>query len=710
MVPEQFSKWIETVCLNAFNLSHRRIVVLEGTTCWIDTLLAALPSYPRVSNQPDSSGWYLYSDVPHLNGNVNKHTFKNKLGTEANYILFHADSLNIDALAALSGTLLSGGILFLVFPKNTSTSPTFNNSLFEQRLLSKLLADPTVLIVKESDSLLPFIDNISVESKKRDSSFLEKGCVTNEQLDAVQHIVQVVKGHRNRPLVLTADRGRGKSSALAIACANLIVNSNAHLDIAITSAHRQSLDVFFKQVIASLGDENIIENKLNSVEHANGIVRFVAIDELLLSTPKVGLLLIDEAASIPLYQLNSLMGNYHRTVYSSTVHGYEGAGRSFALKFKKTLTQTYPNHKSLHIKQPIRWADNDPLESFIFDLCLLNAENVIDPVDIENIESCGVSFEKLSARSLVECEDKLSQIFSILVTAHYQTSPNDLRLLLDNEKLDIIVMLVNQHIVGVALLILEGNITSSDVALVRNNSRRLKNQFIPQSLLTHCGEDHSFDYSYYRIMRIAVLPELQDKGLGRRFLNYIETVALNRQVDFVGTSFGANDLLLNFWLQNQYTLARLGFTKDKASGEHSSLLLKPLNNKAIEIHSDLESRFYLNFEYLLAEQFKDISPKLIWLILHYRPQASLPSLTEFDHKTIEDFYTGKRQYNNCALSLNKWLHHEMLCTYKPEIEQVIAKVFQRKTIDELCKIYKFTGTKALNQYLISFVKDQTLHQ
>ncbi len=38
---------------------------------------------------------------------------------------------------------------------------------------------------------------------------------------------------------------------------------------------------------------------------------------------------------------------------------------------------------------------------------------------------------------------------------------------------------------------------------IRQGQRRLKDQFLPQSLIAHCGAEQAFDYSYWRIMRIA---------------------------------------------------------------------------------------------------------------------------------------------------------------------------------------------------------------
>ena len=50
-------------------------------------------------------------------------------------------------------------------------------------------------------------------------------CRTADQQRAVDAVVRVVTGHRRRPVVLTSDRGRGKSAAFGIAAAQLTIRA-----------------------------------------------------------------------------------------------------------------------------------------------------------------------------------------------------------------------------------------------------------------------------------------------------------------------------------------------------------------------------------------------------------------------------------------------------------------------------------------------------
>ena len=729
MTSANFHRCITELSKNALKRFHRQIVILQGSLSWAKTLFQEVPSHPfpgkkildseiTTSSASDKSQWYIYSDDMAICGNVNKQTFRNKLGTESQFVVFYHEQLNIDALAALSGTLISGGILFIVMPENIESSDFYRSSFFNQRLADKVLQNESIAIIKEVDDVInsKLFHGSVVRSgldfeRSANKALLEMDCLTQEQLRAVKQVIQVVKGHRNRPIVLTADRGRGKSSALAIACAELLKNAQTQINIAITATHRKSIDVFFTQLSKSLGLQNTEDSAKsinisasNRLEHKNGSVQFIAVDELIKTKSTFNLLLVDEAASIPLYFLNQLLAKHHRMVFASTVHGYEGAGRSFTLKFQKNVAQKYPESKTLNISQPIRWAENDPVEAFIYDLCLLNAETPKLPEGF-SLSSSLFEFEQVNTEALMLDELLLQKIFAVLVTAHYQTSPNDLRLLLDNPNITLVTLSSQKQLLGVALLLKEGATEDEQLkGLIQSNQRRLKDQFIPQSLLTHCGEENSFNYSYLRVMRIAILPELQDKGLGSMFLSRIETYAEQQNIDFIGTSFGANKSLLNFWQQQAYKIARIGFTKDKASGEHSALLLKAINKQHEPYLDKIEDNFYQSFDYLLAEQYKDLLPELVWQIMTYCPIDSLPILNKFDLKAIDDFYTKKRQYSVCVYHLHKWLQHQMKRPFDPDMVPIINKIFQRQEVSSLTEAYGFAGKKAFNNHLIQFIE------
>ena len=712
---DDFLIWLDKLRAKATEQRQRKLVVLAGDNHWALNLLSSIPSWPLFNEKQSQqviSHWQVYSDNDALIGTVNRQTYQFKLGSENQYVLFFIDNFtidnlptnkfNIDAFAALSGTLVAGGICFIVTSAQLKISSLECHRPFLHRFFKKIIDNNEHIIIGQHDKDLPKLSN-NIKPSLPFSDLLY-ACITAEQSEAVEKIIKVVKGHRNRPLVLTADRGRGKSSALAIACAELLLQLNTKnlqkLNIVITAPHRQCLDIFFKQLKSSLPTATFHENQ---VIHEHGEIHFVAIDQLIKSEKTANLVLVDEAAAIPVYLLELLVRRYHRMVFSSTVHGYEGAGRSFTLKFQKKLAEICPQWQAFHINQPIRWSLDDPLESFIFDSCLLDAQLPVLTEETKSFELAKLDFCEISTEQLMLDETLLVQVFAVLVTAHYQTSPTDVQLLLDNKNVTLLTLKANQQVVAVALLIKEGRVSADELSLIKGNKRRIRDQFIPQSLLTHCGVEESFSYQYFRIMRIAVHPELHGKGIGNKLLTELTHYAKTADVDFIGSSFGCNSQLLNFWQGAGYKLARIGFSRDKASGEYSALVLKSVNDNSAKLLNVIEQQFYRCFDYLLSDEYRYLSAKLIWQIMHHCPISYLPKLTVQDLQSIDDFATKRRQYSCCVYGIHRWLLHQMTKPYDPLSAALINKILQKYSTEELCLQYQFTGKKALNHYMVEWI-------
>ena len=99
------------------------------------------------------------------------------------------------------------------------------------------------------------------------------------------------------------------------------------------------------------------------------------------------LVLIDEAAAIPLPLVRNMLGSWPLFI-SSTIHGYEGTGRSLSLKLIKEINSANLANsrnrsknesrgvlrpfKEFKMEIPIRYAVEDPIESWLYDLLCLN--------------------------------------------------------------------------------------------------------------------------------------------------------------------------------------------------------------------------------------------------------------------------------------------------------------------------------------------------
>lgn len=694
----------------------RQLVVLSGDFDWALSYLKVINvfknSLPNIQTLDNSC--LIYSDTPQLPSNVSTQNYRHKLGTQSQVVIYKDECLHLDILCALAGTLVSGGVLFVILKQVESSQ---NTKGFLQRFWKKTYDNDFVCCINQYESaLIPFNDSNPLkgggESFHNNNRFLSVdfplGTRSQEQYQAVLAILNVAKGHRNRPLVLTADRGRGKSSALAIACAELIESEPTAQNIVVCAPHSNSLSIFFSQLSKSL-DKYSPLLKGNTLLCGESKVQFIPIDELVQTKVDARIVLIDEAASIPVYLLVAIANKYSRLVFSSTVHGYEGAGRGFGVIFQKALKALSPEMQSFHMKEPIRWSAEDPLEKFISDLCLLDASlpklDVIESKDINEF-----LFQRLTSYELMNNDILLNDVFAILVTAHYQTSPNDLKLLLENPKVHTLILRDENQVVAVALVMEEGADLECDIKDIQEGKRRVKDQFLPQSLLSHLGVKNSFDYSYHRILRIAVHPEIQNVGVGSYFMEKIQRYSKNNNVDFIGASFGLSSTLLSFWLKAGFNITRIGFSKDKASGEYSVMMMEGVSSNSEALQEHLSSGFYQQFNYLLTDEYADLPAQIVNQILSSCPEAYLPELSEFDLQAVTDFALSYRQYSCCVLGVHHWLQHHLVTknndqSYLLETpDALIMRVLQKRSVSDICKALGFTGKKALQSYMVEYVK------
>lgn len=729
MEAHRFSHWFKKLVENAFVCHERRLVVLSGNEVWALSLLKTIDKVAEVIENPEQfssqnflgpSDCLIYGDSKVLPNTIQKTRYRDMLGSENALIIFSDSYLTVDAFAALSGTLIAGGIFILVIP---DIEKQRQESLFFKRLLSILNANPNHFFIAQSQGELSWKNfNVVEPAGARNKDNYPLACITAEQFSAVQAIHKVVTGHRKRPLVLTADRGRGKSSALAIACAELMKsNQENDFHIVITAPDKQALTVFFLQLAKSLPT---VEKHQNNVIFGRSSLSFIAIDQLIKHSVNANLVMVDEAAAIPVYLLEQLLIKNHRMVFSSTVHGYEGAGRGFTLKFQKTLKRLCPQWKKFHINQPIRWGEHDPLEKLIFDVCLLNAElPMLSVTQLQGLlthqpdtNSDLFLFRVIDAKTLASDEALLQQVFAVLVTAHYQTKPSDLQLLMDNPQVKLACLFSNNEkeaLIAVALLMNEGasnGVCAEDIVAIKRSKQRLRNQFLPQSLLSHCSVEEAFDFNYLRIMRIAVHPEIQQQGIGSYFVAQVELFAKKQGIDFVGSSFGANHDLLSFWLKASYKTVRIGFTKDKASGEHSALMIKGFNSAAKLLEKKLSIAFYRSFDYLLLEEYQSLSTEIVHLLLSQQESECLTALSAIDLANVAAFSLGERLYSSCAYSLYLWLKHDLLssklmCNKNTEknVLIIIARLIQKYSCEKVCQQHGLTGKKMLNQQMKDYV-------
>ena len=175
---------------------------------------------------------------------------------------------------------------------------------------------------------------------------------TVDQAKALLTFVDAIAEKTLRSTVtLTAARGRGKSAAMGIAVAAAV--AHGYSNIFVTSPSPTNLKTFFEFVFkgfdalgyADHSDYTILQSTnpefLKSVVRVNihrshrQTVQWIRPEDAHV-LGQAELVVIDEAAAIPLPLVRKLMGPY-LVFMASTINGYEGTGRSLSLKLIKQL-------------------------------------------------------------------------------------------------------------------------------------------------------------------------------------------------------------------------------------------------------------------------------------------------------------------------------------------------------------------------------------
>jgi len=644
------------------------------------------------------------------------------LGQEVEALVFDIHSgCHVDALGAVAGTIRGGGLLILLLPSLESlwqfddpeheriTVAPYSRQDVSGRFLQRLArtikyADGVVVVSPREDEA----DGLAIRGLDYQSPVAaaprvdDAVCRTQDQGDAVAAVMKVATGHRRRPLVLTSDRGRGKSAALGIAAARLLLDGKQH--IIVTAPQLASVEGVFEHARALLPDAIVSRG---SIHTGAGVIEFVAPDDLVAQPRDACLVMVDEAAAIPVPMLEKLLEQNARIAFATTVHGYEGTGQGFAVRFHTILSRKTPDWRALTLQTPIRWADNDPVEAFIFNALLLNAAAVADEkVAAATLEECVI--ERVNRDFLEATESLLTELFGLLVLAHYRTRPFDLRVMLDGPNVGLYLMRYQGHVVGAALVAREGGFDEVMTAAIYENRRRPQGNLIPQTLSAHLGLEQAASLKYARVMRIAIHPALQGRGLGSALLQEISRQERGA-VDCLGASFGATVGLLHFWRSTGFVPVRLGLTREHTSGTHSVVMLQPLTAAGETLMLSARQRFLNTLPHLLAEPLAWVDAALI-AALSVQPSAEPARLEAQDWADLVAFGFGERGYEMSSPALWRLMGgllsdpglHEMLSDVKRDA--LIIKVLQRRSWFDAASALGLSGRAAVLELLRNAVR------
>ncbi|XP_024980530.1 RNA cytidine acetyltransferase 2-like isoform X3 [Cynara cardunculus var. scolymus] len=532
---------------------------------------------------------------------------------------------------------------------------------------------------------------------------LIKKCCTLDQGKAVITFLDAILDKTLRSTVaLLAGRGRGKSAALGLAVAGAV--AAGYSNIFVTAPSPENLRTLFEFVSKGFDmleykehlDYDIVKSsnpelkkvtiRINIYKQHRQTIQYIQPHEHG-KLSQVELLVVDEAAAIPLPLVKSLLGPY-LVFLSSTVNGYEGTGRSLSLKLLQQLEEqsrastkstdaapsdleAYPNFQKEHhlqhdsfgrlfrkidLSEAIRYASGDPIESWLNNLLCLDIANSIPSINrLPPPSECDLYYVNRDTLFSYHKDSELflQRMMALYVASHYKNSPNDLQLLADAPAHHLFVLLgpVNESrnqlpdILCVIQVCLEGKISQASAMRSLSAGHQPSGDQIPWKFCEQFQDKDFPSLSGARIVRIATHPNAMKLGYGSAAIQLLsryfegqftpiseedvqndpesphlkiteaaEKVSLleenikprsdlppllvhlrERQPEklhYLGVSFGLTLDLFRFWRKHKFAPFYICEVPNSVTGEHTCMLLKPLDTDDIEVSGSDELGFF----------------------------------------------------------------------------------------------------------------------
>ncbi|GME29534.1 tRNA cytosine(34) acetyltransferase TmcA [Pantoea sp. QMID4] len=510
----------------------RRLAVISGDPAWcLDRATAWREALP--------GDWLALSPAPLFSDESALHrqpgAVRTLLGREFHHTIFDArQGFHAEAFAALAGTLTAGSWLLLLVPPWQAWSQQPDSDSLRWADVAEPIATPH--FVHHLQQLILADNQVLLERQHQPCRFPAQrawpqwhGQAPQQQQAILDHLMTLPSG----VAVLTAARGRGKS-----ALAGMLARQNRHC--LVTAPAKASTEV-----LAAFAAEHF---------------HFMAPDALLAleTPPRAEWLIVDEAAAIPAPLLQALVSRYPRVLLTTTVQGYEGSGRGFILKFCAGLADAH----YFTLDEPLRWSRFDPLEQWLNQALLFNDASATAP-------------DTPATSHRIERHDfsALKAAYRLLTSAHYRTSPLDLRRLLDAPGMQLWQAGDANALQGALWLVEEGGLEPELAQAVWAGTRRPRGNLVAQSLAAHAGLADAAILRSQRISRIAVAAESRRRGTGQQLVAAAADAAADH--DYLSVSFGYTESLWAFWRACGFTLVRIGSQREASSGCYAAMAILP---------------------------------------------------------------------------------------------------------------------------------------
>ncbi|MDV6315795.1 GNAT family N-acetyltransferase [Idiomarina sp. HP20-50] len=554
--------------------------------------------------------------------------YRDYLGHEFEHVWIDCrEGLHADAIAALCGTITAGGVLSILLPTNGNTMSQ-RMEHFAAEFYSEHIADThPEMLIKPGSPGVPMQ-------------------LTSEQ----QTILNSIEGPQQQTThIITAERGRGKSTLLGRA----LTRVKDQQAVIVTAPRKANANVLLQQA-----------------PHA----KFIAWDKLLEQPDDPAKqLVIDEAAGLPLWATAKLCQKYTPWLLATTVAGYEGCGRGFAVHFTEWAQRTLPQVALHQLTQPLRWPLRDPLEQWLTETFLLSEQPITNSVDAPT----GTFIVHASELE----ENVLRQCFQLLLNAHYQSSPNDLHLLLTEPGHRVAYQCRSGKVVAVAWLMDEGPIPVPLKQDILQGRRRPKGNLLPQAIGYFLQQEWAMDIRWLRVARIAVPTGERRQKVASTLLDDTREWARSNHYQMLGTSFAWSEQLDAFWQKNSYQPCRFSSRIDSVSARPAAIYIQPLSASSVAQYRTLGS---------WGQQQQQ------WLSVGVKALASTEALGEIRTPLINAYTANIIPFDAAHFALAQWFywhhpeHHlaELLCqptmTLK-RLSQCWDGISQRQANENLCK-------------------------
>lgn len=538
-------------------------------------------------------------------------------------ILQDFEAITPNLLARTIETVEGGGVVILLLKGMTSLKQLYTLSMdihsryrteahddvtarFNERFILSLGGCESCLVIDDEMNVLPIsggknvkplppvgLDEPKPEAQKELDGMKEELQSTQpvgplvtlaktvDQAKALLTFVDAIAEKTLRSTVtLTAARGRGKSAALGVAVAAAV--AHGYSNIFITSPSPENLKTLFEFIFKGFDALNYLDHEDYSIiqstnpdfkkaivrvnihrQHRQTIQYIRPQDAHVLGQAE--LLVIDEAAAIPLPLVRKLMGPY-LVFMASTINGYEGTGRSLSLKLIKQLREQSAGFSKTHtdseladrstgksakiqdtsfsggrslrevtLSEPIRYARGDAVEKWLNTVLCLDA--TLPRSKLNTVQGCPdpgqcqllnvnrdtlFSFHPLS-------EKFLQQMVALYVASHYKNTPDDLQLMSDAPAHELFVLVPpveenTKHLpepLCVIQVALEGRISKESVMNSLSRGKRAAGDLIPWIVSQQFQDDEFAGLSGARIVRIATNPDYIGMGYGRKAIELL---------------------------------------------------------------------------------------------------------------------------------------------------------------------------------------------